>query len=64
MWALVIQNPRTGGEGTKPMMWIDGAVHANEIQASEAVLYTAWYLTKAYGVNKDLTELVVQAGSQ
>lgn len=62
MWMLVIQNPRTGPEGSKPMMWIDGAVHANEIQAAEAVLYTAWYLTKAYGVNKDLTGLVDRTG--
>ncbi|MFZ4429578.1 MAG: M14 family metallopeptidase [Phycisphaerales bacterium] len=42
----------------KPAMWIDGAVHANEIQSAEVVLYTAWYLTKAYGANRSLTDLV------
>ena len=32
----------------KPAFWIDGGIHANEIQASEVVLYTAWYLLEMY----------------
>jgi hypothetical protein len=58
MWMAIVCNQKTGPHTAKPAMWIDGAVHANEIQASEAVLYTLWYLTKAYGVNKDLTEVL------
>jgi hypothetical protein len=42
----------------KPAMWIDGNVHGNEIQASEVVLYSLWYLTKEYGRNEMLTELL------
>ncbi|MCX5688281.1 MAG: M14 family zinc carboxypeptidase, partial [Planctomycetota bacterium] len=55
---LTVGTAKGGEIDDKPAMWIDGAVHANEVQAAEAVLYTAWYLTKAYGTNKSLTELV------
>lgn len=58
MLVLTIGSKKGAAIEGKPSMWIDGAVHANEIQAAEAVLYSAWYLTKAYGVNKNLTELV------
>lgn len=58
MWMLIINNPKTGAEGTKPGMYIDGAIHANEIQSGETVLYTAWYLLKAHGQVPKLTEIV------
>lgn len=55
---MVINNRQTGDEGTKPAMYIDGAIHANEIQAGETVLYTAWYLLSGYGAIPKITELV------
>ena len=58
MLALVVHNQRTGDEGSKPGMYIDGAIHANEIQAGETVLYTAWYLVSAHGNVPRITELV------
>ena len=58
MLAMVICNPRTGEESSKPGMYIDGAIHANEIQAGETVLYTAWYLLSAHGQVPQLTALV------
>ena len=58
LWLLIISNPKTGNHKDKPAMWIDGSIHANELQATEVVLYTAWYLTKAYGQNKPITELL------
>lgn len=58
MLALVVNNRRTGDEGSKPGMYIDGAIHANEIQASETVLYTGWYLLSAYGTIPAITDLV------
>ncbi|MCA9287693.1 MAG: hypothetical protein KDA05_03860, partial [Phycisphaerales bacterium] len=36
----------------------DGNIHGNEIQAGEVVLYTLWYLTKEYGHNQEITELL------
>ena len=56
--SMVINNRQTGDEGTKPAMYIDGAIHANEIQAGETVLYTAWYLLSGYGTIPKITELV------
>ena len=58
MLAMVVHNQATGAEGTKPAMYIDGAIHANEIQAGETVLYTAWYLLSAHGNVPRITELV------
>lgn len=58
MWMAVL-NPKKGPLDTdKPAMFIDGNIHGNEIQAAEVVLYTLWYLTKAYGENEHLTELM------
>lgn len=58
LWVAIVNSPKTGPDKSKPAMWIDGNVHGNEVQAGEAVLYSLWYLTKAYGVNPDLTKLV------
>ncbi len=54
MWLLVISK---GGED-KPAFWIDGGIHANEIQGPEVVLYTAWYLLEMYGRSATITRLV------
>ncbi len=48
----------TGADTEKPAMWIDANVHGNEVQGSEAVLYTAWYLLENYGTNERVTDLV------
>ena len=58
MTVAVVTNFATGSDREKPAMWIDGSVHANEVQATEVVMYTLWYLTKAHGVNEPLTELL------
>ncbi len=40
MWLLTITNFSKGEDHTKPAFWIDGALHANEIQGTEVTLYT------------------------
>lgn len=42
----------------KPAMWIDGTIHANEIQCAEVCVYTVWYLATNYGHNDAITELL------
>ena len=42
----------------KPAMWIDGSIHANEVQATEVVLYSLWYLATYYGHNDEITGLL------
>ena len=58
MFILTLNNPKTGADTTKPGMYIDGNIHGNEIQASETVLYTAWYLVENYGKVDAVTKLV------
>jgi len=58
MLLVIINNDETGADTDKPAMWIDGSIHANEIQATEVCMYTIWYLTKGYGQNKMITDLV------
>ena len=58
MWLLSITNSRVGKELEKPAFWIDGGIHANEIQGPEVALYTAWYLLESYGRQEFPTKLV------
>jgi len=55
---LTIQNPATGDSANKAAMWIDGNVHGNEVQGSEACVYLAWYMLERYGELDDVRELV------
>lgn len=58
MWLITLNNPKTGAAADKPAMYIDGNVHGNEVQATETVLYSIWYLTKSFGEVDQLTELI------
>jgi hypothetical protein len=58
MWVLSITNTKQGREDEKAAFWIDGCIHANEIQATEVVLYTAWYLAESYGRSPQVTKLL------
>ena len=44
IWLITVTDFRVGDPDLKPAMWIDGNIHANEVQGSEIALYTAWYL--------------------
>ncbi|MEM1423529.1 MAG: M14 family metallopeptidase [Planctomycetota bacterium] len=56
---LVAVITKPGDDHTqKPAMWIDGSIHANEVQATEVVLYSLWFLATYYGHNDDITELL------
>jgi hypothetical protein len=58
---VVMNNPATGAESSKPAMWIDGNVHGNELQATETVLYSIDRLCRAHGRNPALTALIDRA---
>jgi len=45
---LILTAKATGPAGEKPAMWIDGAIHGNEINGLTCALYTAWYLLTRY----------------
>jgi len=58
IWALTINNPKTGEPFTKPGVYVDGNIHGNEIQAGEVCLYLANRLLTNYGKIKEITEVV------
>lgn len=58
IWCLTITNRKTGPAETKPAMYVDGAIHGNEIQATEVCLYTAWTLLTKYGHWDRITQLL------
>ncbi|ADB18459.1 peptidase M14 carboxypeptidase A [Pirellula staleyi DSM 6068] len=58
MWVLTVTNFAKGDASSRPGMWIDGAIHANEIQATEVVLYTAWYLLESRASNEVIEKLL------
>ncbi|HYQ58832.1 MAG TPA: M14 family metallopeptidase [Draconibacterium sp.] len=58
IYALTINNKKTGAEHDKPGVWVDGNIHGNEIQAGEVCLYYANMLLTKYGENETITKAV------
>ena len=58
MWLMTVTNFEQGREDQKAGFWIDGGIHANEIQGPEVALYTAWYLLEMYDKTQKVRELV------
>jgi hypothetical protein len=58
VWAIVLNNPKTGPADRKSGYYIDGNIHGNEIQGGEVALYTVWYLLKNYGRTELATRLL------
>ncbi|MFW5725497.1 MAG: M14 family zinc carboxypeptidase [Bacteroidota bacterium] len=58
LWLLTVTNHNNRPHSEKPAFWVDGNIHANEIQAAEVSLYTAWYLVENYGKNEFITGLL------
>ena len=58
IYALEINNPKTGEALNKPGVYVDGNIHGNEIQAGEVCLYYANMLLSKYGENDKITKAV------
>ncbi|MEM9186150.1 MAG: M14 family metallopeptidase, partial [Planctomycetota bacterium] len=60
LWVMTITNQSgdAGSESRRPAFWIDGGIHANEVQAVDVVLYTAWYLAETAGRSGFTTRLL------
>lgn len=58
LWLLTVTNHNNKPHRQKPAFWIDGNIHANEIQTTEVALYTAWYLIENYSKNEFITTLL------
>ena len=58
IYALTLNNPKTGPALDKPGIYVDGNIHGNEIQGGEICLYLVDYLLGNYSKNKEVTELL------
>ena len=58
IWLLTVTNPATGAPESKPAMYVDGNIHANEVQGAEATIYALDFLLKNYGRLERPTELL------
>ncbi len=58
IWCLEVTARNVGDPDRKPGMYIDGNIHGNEVQTSETVAYTAWYLCHQYGRLDKVTSLL------
>ncbi|MEW5982886.1 MAG: M14 family metallopeptidase [Acidobacteriota bacterium] len=56
--AMIVNNPDTGSDTSKPAMYIEANIHGNEIQGGEVCIYTIWYLMEHYGKIDQITKLV------
>jgi hypothetical protein len=61
MWLLTVNNPATGDDLSKPALYIDGNIHANEVQGAETALYTVDFVLENYGRLDRVTELLDRA---
>jgi hypothetical protein len=57
-WLLTITAKSTGAPDSKPAMWVDGAIHGNEINGVTCSLYVAWYLLTRYDYDPYVKGLV------
>jgi hypothetical protein len=60
LWLLTVSDKKTMDPGLKPGYWIDGNIHAIEIQGTEMALYTAWYLCEMYNSNEFIRKLLAE----
>ncbi len=58
IWVLEVTARDVGDPARKPGMYIDGNIHGNEVQTSETIAYTAWYLCHQYGRIDKVTSLL------
>jgi hypothetical protein len=56
--AMIVNNPDTGPDTSKPAMYIEANIHGNEVQGGEICTYTIWYLMENYGKIDRITRLV------
>lgn len=57
-YLLTITNKKSGSDLVKSAMWVDGAVHGNEVNGITCSLYLAWHLLTRYDYDPYVHEMV------
>jgi len=55
---ITITNKKTGDHSAKTAMWVDGAVHGNEVNGVTCSLYLMWYLLTRYDYDPYVFDMV------
>lgn len=58
MYVMTITDFKSGKSEHKPAFWIDGNIHANELQGTQFAMYTAWYLAESFGKMDFVTDML------
>ena len=58
LWVMEITNPDTGPGQHKPGVWVDGNMHAGEVNGRRLTMYLIERLLASYGNDPDVTRLV------
>jgi hypothetical protein len=56
MYVMTITAKNTGKDTDKPAVWVDGAIHGNEVNGITCSLYLAWYLLTRYDYDSRVYE--------
>ena len=57
-YLITITAKSTGKHQDKPAMWVDGAIHGNEVNGITCSLYLMWYLLTRYDYDEYVYDLV------
>ncbi|MBC8359296.1 MAG: hypothetical protein ISS41_00795 [Candidatus Aminicenantes bacterium] len=57
-YLITITAKSTGKHQDKPAMWVDGAIHGNEVNGITCSMYLMWYLLTRYDYDKYIFDLV------
>ncbi len=57
-WLLTLTNKATGPADSKTAMWVDGAIHGNEVNGITCSLYVTWYLLTRYDYDPYVHDLL------
>ena len=58
LWVLTISDFNSDKVENKPGFYIDGGIHANEMQGVEVAMYTAWYLAESFQTIKFINTIL------
>jgi hypothetical protein len=58
LWVLKITNSKTGPGESKPGLWLDSNIHANEVNGRQLLMYFAERILASYGSSPEVTRLV------
>ena len=58
IWALTLTDFKSGNHTQKPGFYMDGGIHANELNSVQVCLYTAWYLCENHAYMPFIQQLL------